>query len=265
MKRAVCVAWCLLALTIPMIAQARQAAPSPQPSQPASTYDPAGHGGLYRETWYDAMLKQFNPDNLDWGRWLEQRRQMFLDETAANPYFKYGMVTTLLVILLAIVLAKALIDKSRMKWLAQERYNDLKRHDQSSRQAAREAIRRYNDHMEKCNRVVEAEMAQQGVITDGAMPHTAEDAPLTLDEALIGLAEVKRERDSMAAKLNRTNAVVGELTMRVSDVGVGGNGASGGNGSVEGAASISNPVKQINELREQLYRERERNKHLKGM
>lgn len=264
MMRIVCVVCCILGLTIPIVAQTRQPAPS-QPSRPASTYDPARQPGLYRQTWYDAMLRQFNPDNLNWGHWLEQRRQIFLEETAANPSFKYGLVTTLLVILLAIAFTKALIDKSRMKWLAQERYSDLRRHDQSSRRVAREAIRKYNDHMEKCNRVVEAEMVRQPVIAESAISPATKDIPLTLDEALIGLADVKRERDSMAAKLDRTNAVVGELTMRVSEVQGGGRGAGSDNGHAQDGSPRTDLVKQINELREQLYRERERNKHLKGM
>ena len=28
-----------------------------------------------QDTWYEFMLKQFNPDDVDYGRWLEQRRQ----------------------------------------------------------------------------------------------------------------------------------------------------------------------------------------------
>ncbi|HEX5481681.1 MAG TPA: hypothetical protein VFZ08_03545 [Terriglobia bacterium] len=244
------------------MAQIHQPAPSPQFTRPASTYDPAAQPGLYRQTWYDAMLRQFNPDNLDWGQWLEQRRAAFLEATAANPYFKYGLVTSLLLILVTVALAKALIDKSRVKWLAQERYNDLKRHDRSSRQEAREAIRKYNEHMEKCNRVVEAEL-----IGKPLTPQTfsGDGGELTLPEALTQLAEVRRERDDFSGRLEKANAVVGELALRVSDVEAAGNGSTGGNGSRQDGASTSDLVKQINGLREQLYRERERNKHLKGM
>src|SRR5207302_6239895 len=32
-----------------------------------------------RDNWYEFLLKQFNPDDLDYGTWLEQRRQAFLD------------------------------------------------------------------------------------------------------------------------------------------------------------------------------------------
>jgi hypothetical protein len=262
LRRAGCVAFCILSLTVPIMAQTHRSAPRPQPARPASTYDPAGRGGLYRETWYDAMLRQFNPDKLDWGQWLEQRRQAFLEQTAANPYFKYGLLTTLLLVLLTVALAKALIDKSRVKWLAQERYNDLKRHDQSSRQAVRDAIRKYNEHMEKCNRVVEAGLIGHAVT---AQTFSGDGGELTLPEALTQLAEVRRARDDFSVRLEKANAVVGELSMRVNGVQAGSNGSTGGNGSRQGGASTSDLVKQINDLREQLYRERERNKHLKGM
>lgn len=258
MSGAVCLAFWILSLAFPIVAQTRQPAP-PQPVRSVSTYDPAAQPGLYHETWYDAMLKQFNPDNLDWGQWLDERTQELLEQTAANPYFKYSLVTTLLLVLLTVALTKALIDNSRMKWLAQERYNDLRRHDQASRQAAREAIQRYNAHMEKCNRVVEAEMTGQHAMSGSAAPETAPGSNLTLDEALIALADSKRELVSTAAKLDRSNSVVGELSMRIHEV------QAGGNGSVHGGASMPDLVKQINEVREQLYHERERNKRLKGV
>ena len=43
-----------------------------------------------RDTWYEFLLKQFNPSNVDYGAWLEERRQVFLNESVRNPYFKYG-------------------------------------------------------------------------------------------------------------------------------------------------------------------------------
>lgn len=260
MRRVAWLACCILA--IPLMAQTHQPAQRQQPARPVSTYDPAVQPGLYRETWYDAMLRQFNPQNLDWGQWLDERRQELLEQTAANPYFKYSLLTTLLLILLTVALAKTLIDKSRVKWLAQERYNDLKRHDHSLRQAAREAIRKYNEHIEKCNRVVETELVGQPLTPQASVKQGGE---LTLPEALAQLAQMRRERNDVSGRLEKANAVVGDLTMRVSNVEAGRNGSVHSNGPLQGSPSITDPIKQINELREQLYRERERNKHLKGM
>jgi hypothetical protein len=32
-----------------------------------------------RDTWYEFLLKQFNPGNFDYGAWIEERRQVFLE------------------------------------------------------------------------------------------------------------------------------------------------------------------------------------------
>src|SRR6266699_2660698 len=56
----------------------------------------ATHSRLYGDSWYDFFLRQFNPDHLDRGAWIEQRRQIFLDGTARSPYFKYSLAVTVL-------------------------------------------------------------------------------------------------------------------------------------------------------------------------
>jgi hypothetical protein len=215
----------------------------------------------YQQAWYDALLQQFNPDNLDWGRWLEQRRENLLEQTAANPYFKYSLVTTTLLMLLAVALAKSQIDKSRIKWLAAERHEDLLRQDRYSRRVAHEAIRQYNAHMEKCNRVVEAELAGRRAESGST---AAAEAQGKSEEALTQAANFRRQRDVLADQLEQHTAMVGQLAVRLNslDVNVG---KAPGDGSMQAAPSQADLMKQNNELREQLYRERERNKRLKGM
>ena len=43
-----------------------------------------------RDAWYEFLLKQINPDDVDYGSWLEERRQAFLDSSVRNPYFWYS-------------------------------------------------------------------------------------------------------------------------------------------------------------------------------
>src|SRR5512146_2793648 len=67
---------------------------------------PPEHGHqLYqrRDTWYEFLLKQFNPDDCDYGAWIEERRQTFLDASAHNAYFKYCWALSSALILMALL------------------------------------------------------------------------------------------------------------------------------------------------------------------
>ena len=104
------------------------------------------------DTWYEFLLKQFNPNNFDYGAWMEERRQVFLDESVRNPYFKYSLGTTIALLVMAMVYTKQWIDHRRAMWITAEMMTDLYNHDAYSRGVAREAIQKYNDHIERCNR-----------------------------------------------------------------------------------------------------------------
>jgi hypothetical protein len=57
------------------------------------------------DTWYEFLLKQFNPSNFDYGTWMEERRQVLL--------------------LLLVVCAKQWIDHRRAIWITVEMMTDL--------------------------------------------------------------------------------------------------------------------------------------------
>jgi hypothetical protein len=256
MRRMLCIACCILSLAIPVLSQTRSVQPLAQAAGRPPYQHPVMVTRPYQQPWYDALLKQFNPDNLDWGHWLEQRRQVFLQQTAANPYFKYSLVTTTLLMLLAMALAKAEIDKSRIKWLAQDRHEDLLEHDRYVRQVAHRAIRKYNTHMEKCNRIVERETVGRPSVTPAPEPA---EGTMDLERALEENAQLRRERDHLQVELDGSKARVNDLSKRIDGM------AGAGNGSPQAGHAQGDAVKQINELREQLYHERARNKQLKGM
>lgn len=255
------VALSVLVLAGAAIAQAHRA--SPQPANPIPYAQPVTASPPYRKTWYDAMLKQFNPNNLDWGQWIEERRAELLNETARNPYFKYGLVTTLLLALLALAYAKALIDKSRVKWLANERYNDLLRQDRRSRAEAHAAIQRYNTHMEMCNRAVEAEFAKHN--TPNGSCASAGTGVADPEEKLVRLADAEREHAAIQAKLEMNSAAVADLAARLNEIGSADNGAAKISAQQPGPRTgTAELTRMVGELQEQLYLERERNKRLKG-
>jgi hypothetical protein len=112
------------------------------------------------DTWYEFLLKQFNPDNFDYGAWMEQRRQVFLEASVRNSYFKYSAGVTIALLLVVVVCAKQWIDHRRTMWITAEMMADLYNHDLYSRDIAEKAIEKYNQHIKRCNRAIEA--AAQG-------------------------------------------------------------------------------------------------------
>src|SRR3974390_1686548 len=146
----------------PVIAQQRTQSPAAVHEQPKA--QPQGQRQappvrpMYqrRDTWYEFLLKQFNPSNFDYGAWIEERRQVFLDESVRNPYFKYSLGTTIALLVMAMLYTKQWIDHRRAMWITAEMMTDLYNHDAYSRGVAREAIQKYNDHIERCNGAIEA-------------------------------------------------------------------------------------------------------------
>jgi hypothetical protein len=150
-----------IAVTTPQGQQATQSQPTATPRHRQQLYSPSAVRSarpLYqrRDTWHEFLLKQFNPDDVDYGSWLEQRRQAFLEASVRNPYFKYSAAVTLGLVLMALLVAKQHIDHRRSMWMTAEMMTDLYNHDAYSRQIAREAIEMYNDHVERCNRTIES-------------------------------------------------------------------------------------------------------------
>ena len=126
-----------------------------------------------RDTWYEFLLKQFNPSNFDYGAWMEERRQVFLDESVRNPYFKYSLGTTIALLIVAMLYTKQWIDRRRAMWITAEMMTDLYNHDAYSRGVARESIQKYNEHIERCNRAIEAAdhgMSIPGADSDASLP-----------------------------------------------------------------------------------------------
>src|SRR5579884_3409065 len=138
------------------------------------------------ETWYEFLLRQFNPDDLDYGKWMEQHRRVFLDASVRNPYFQYSACITILLLITVLLYGKKWTDHRRVLWITAEMMTDLYNHDAYSRQIARDAIRKYNDHIERCNRAIES--AEYGL----AIPGQESDA----DRLRTELQRVTEERDS---------------------------------------------------------------------
>ncbi len=63
------------------------------------------------------MLKQFNPQDVDYGGWIERERRAFIEARLKSPYFLYSVCTTLALLLTAVVCVKLWIDHRRAMWI----------------------------------------------------------------------------------------------------------------------------------------------------
>src|SRR5271165_1382695 len=251
----------------PAIAQQRPQSPvalrgqrhaQPQGQRQASPARP-----IYQrlDTWYEFLLKQFNPSNFDYGAWIEERRQVFLDASVRNPYFKYSLGTTIALLIMAMLYTKQWNDHRRAMWITAEMMTDLYNHDAYSRGVAREAIQTYNDHIERCNRAIEA--GEQGVSTSGADSDTT-DLKSQLQSVADERDSYKRERDLAKHDLQEKEKMIAEMSLRVDAVGKKRDSHQVAASSVDMSAADPTVVQLINNLQEQLYAERRENRRLKG-
>jgi hypothetical protein len=87
-----------------------------------------------RDTWYEFMLKQFNPRNVDYGAWLEKRREAFLEATVREPHFWYSLSVTMALLLVLIAYSKLYLDHRCSMRITAEMMADIYTHDLYSRQ-----------------------------------------------------------------------------------------------------------------------------------
>ena len=215
----------------------------------------------HQDTWYEFMLKQFNPDNVDYGRWVEQKRRELTELLLKNPYFLYSFWITVALLVATTVCAKQWVDHRRAMWVTAEMMADLYNQDAYSRQVAQEAIERFNKHIERCNRAIE-----QGETNSGVAAGNSEAEQLRTE--LMRVAEERdtaiRDRDVAREDLRRKSEILADMSVRLGSAG-----SKGGPPTASQTAADPRPadvklVNHINNLQEQLYAERKSNRRLKG-
>lgn len=219
------------------------------------------------ETWYEFLLKQFNPRNVDYGGRFERRRQAFLQATVREPYFWYGASVTAGMLVILLAYAKLHLDHRRTMRITSEMMADIYTHDLYSRQTATEAIRKYNEHIEQCNRGIEADESVDG--RPGWGDAATESLRAELQRVGAQLEATTQERNKLRDELRQKAMILADLSTRLDNLTKKMNGArDAGHVSTEPSAD-GNPegarlVGQINRLQEELYAERQKNKRLKG-
>jgi DNA-binding transcriptional MerR regulator len=234
-----------------------------RPAVPAAQYSPLAAQGGYkgrRMTWYEALFRSLNPNNIDWGMRWERRRSIFLENSIGNKYFVYTAALSLLLIYLTVVIVWQRWDHAeRLKALAQNTA-DVLNYATYWKQAAGEAIRRHNDHIERCNRVIEA--GENGVPLGDA----AEALRLRreLEESRTEVLNLTTSNKRLQSELDQKAALIADLSQRVDEVArKAGNGGSGGKGPQQ-SSQVASLVERINRLEEALKAARRENEILKG-
>jgi hypothetical protein len=251
----------LVGLTVGGAATPQRGVEADTASQPESQTQIVPSPYQRQGTWYEFMLKQFNPDNLNYGSWLEQQRRAFIKARVNNPYFLYGLCATIGLLLMSVVCTKLWFDHRRQMWIAAEMMADIYNHDAYSRRIAQEAIERYNTHIERCNRAIEA--AEHGQALSGAESEIEQ-----LRSELIRVASERdtatRERDTAREDLQKKSEILAEMSLRL-EAWASKPGTTSNSKQTSDLGS-ANPrlVTHINNLQEQLYAERNSNRKLKG-
>lgn len=212
------------------------------------------------DTWYEFLLKQFNPGDLDYGKWMEQRRSAFLDASVRNPYFQYGACITILLLITLLLYGKKWTDHRRVLWITAEMMTDLYKHDAYSRQIAREAIQKYNEHIERCNRAIES--AEYGLIP--GQESDADRLRTELQRVTEERDSYKRERELAKDDLAEKERILADMSLRLDALAKKTDGHRNASVVVDSHGSDQKLVQHINTLQEQLYSERRENRRLKG-
>lgn len=255
--------WTLLILGTPVWGQGERTAleTTEQSKAQQSTHQrPSSRLYVGKEDFFHFATKQVNPSETDWGTWIERRRETFMDAMVANPFFWYSALTTALLVVLMVAYGVHVVDEKRKLWHAAEILTDVWNQEQFSQSVAQTATERYNRHMLDCNRVIEAQVSGR------PSPGTFE-----ANDAREQLERLRAERDNLdsdnrrvKAELEKRDGVIQNLSARVKDLeplfDQNGSGAQQQGGSDTERRLIA----KVNQLRQELDTEKQKNRALKG-
>lgn len=220
------------------------------------------------DTWYEFLLKQFNPHDVDYGALFEKRREALLAATAKEPYFWYSLSVTAGMLLMMAAYTKLYLDHCRSMRVTAEMMADVYSQDILSRQAATEAIEKYNHHIEQCNRAIEASEAGGARLGWGETP--TDSLKGELQRVTSQLEATTQERNKFEEELRQKALIVADLSIRLDVLSKKINGPRDkDSGTAEPGSTSSNGdgariIGPINRLQEELYAERQKNRRLKG-
>jgi hypothetical protein len=230
-----------------------------RPAYGIQNYSPLAAAGGYkrqRQTFSEFWWHQFNPRNVNYGAWIEQRRRTFLEQAGANRYFWFSFWAFTAICFLLLWAAKERMDRKDTEWEAAECLADLANYADYCKRHALEAIQTHNDHIEVCNRVIES--AERGrPLTPGS--GSEEQWKAEVERLRTDVAETAAANRKLTAELEKKTAAVTDLSHRIDELER--NHAPRTNGV--GANPNTDLVKRLNRLTEEVQTLREENGRLK--
>src|SRR5262249_40791838 len=189
-----------------------------QKRPPAAQYSPLAAAGGYARpgvTPWQAIVNYFNPHHLNMGQLFAERKQAWLDNALYNQYFWYSFWVTGLLILSWFAIAWIHDDRHRATWELAECASDALRYSEYCKREAKEAIRRHNNHVEKCNRIIEDN--RSGLMTTPGRANLED-----LNEQIKSLTSDKQANEFQIARLDSQlkakEASVAEITARLNQL-----------------------------------------------
>lgn len=227
-----------------------------RPAYGVQNYSPLAAAGGYKrqqQTFWEFWWHQFNPRNINYGAWIEQRRRVFLEQAGENRYFWFSFWAFATICLLLLWAAKERMDRKDTEWEAAECLADLANYADYCKRHALEAIQKHNDHIEVCNRVIEsAETGKPMVAGDMEGDWKAEVQRLRTD-----VAEKSAEVVKLSAALEQKSTTVANLNERIDEL------ARNQRASGNAANANLDLVKRLNDLTSENHKLREELSKLK--
>jgi hypothetical protein len=186
-----------------------------RPAYGIQNYSPlAAAGGFKRQqqTFWEFWWHQFNPRNINYGAWIEQRRRVFLEQAAENRYFWFSFWAFATICFLLLWAAKERMDRKDTEWEAAECLADLANYADYCKRHALDAIQKHNEHIEACNRVIESAETGQP-ITPGS--GNEEQWKAEVEKLRTEIAETAAANRKLTAELDKKTATATDLSDRI--------------------------------------------------
>ncbi len=136
------------------------------------------------------VLRRINRHESD-SMW-EKGKKVFMDQMN-RPYFRFNVASTATLVWLLLVLFVQRINHRRAEDRMVHAIADALAQDARSREEARQAIRRYNDHIEACNRAIEERERLAAASSDEEDVESPKDKVERITQQLTTPAVDKRE------------------------------------------------------------------------